>query len=115
MNRALDDIDQAAENVRAALHEWDTPNVDDLYRLGWLLSTLPDRLRQVAERSEAAVRSTARGGRLYDDTDGDPYQRMADAAAYLDDMQEFLRLAIGSAESYHGAIGHIGMAGGDEA
>lgn len=113
MIRALDDIDQAAEDVRAALHQWSSLDLAGLYRLGWLLSTLPDRLGQVAERADTSLHALT-GKDLYDDTHADAYQRLAEARTHLAETRHALAAATTAAERYHQAIGHIGTRGDDQ-
>lgn len=93
------------------LQRWASPDHADFYALaGEIVSTLHalDDLAHVLRRQ---VRAYGQGRRVYDDTYGqvEPAVRLADAAAELGELIQYVQAAQAPANRFWSAIGHVGV------
>lgn len=98
--RAADALDKV--NMRERLE------LEELYRLGGLLTTITGQLDKVCDAIEKGI-SELPEDRVYDDEGHDPQLRLDEAASALYELESGTSLAHQCARDYHAAISHIGI------
>lgn len=110
---AIDQLDHATDQIRevAGTLLWarDHAEVDDLYRAGGALTQLTGALREIAQHLAVAAAHAGDHRILYDDHEGDPQARIADAIRHLRTAETSYTAASEAIASYHSTIGHIGV------
>lgn len=99
-------LDSSAEAQRRTLsvEPW------DLYRWGYALTQLTDRLDAATSVVAGALGELGRETELRDDACGDPQARLDEARRQLEELRTALTSANSSARKFHSSVGHIGRA-----
>lgn len=113
-SRAVDQLDHATDEIREAagtlLRAREQAEVDDLYRAGGALTQLTGALREIAQHLAVGASHLGDDRILRDDEDdADPQARIADAIRHLRAAEVGYAAAGEAIDSYHAAIGHIGV------
>jgi hypothetical protein len=103
----LPDVITAAVRRQAADRD---PAHEDFYAWGYVLSELTARVQDAARLLGRQVAAYGDRRQLRDDAGTDPADRLAEAAALLDEVAAAAGSANNAARLYHSSVGHIAVA-----
>lgn len=80
----------------------------ELYRWGYALTLLTDRLDAATSVVAGAVGALGRETELRDDAGTDPHARLREALSQLEELRTALTSANSAAREFHSSVGHVG-------